>query len=323
LPRRALITGITGQDGYYLSRLLLENGYEVWGVSRRAPEDAAHRLDDLAGSVRLLQADPADSPAVRRALDSVQPDEIYNLGAQSSVAESFRDPAGTLAATGAAAVTLMEAALEVCPRARFLQPASGAVFDPDAPALQDESTPMRAVNPYAEAKVLALRAAAALRASRGFFAVNAILYNHESPLRPAHFVTRKITLAAARIALGVETQLTLGNLDARRDWGHAHDYARAMWMMMQHDTPDDFVIATGVARSVAEFCDAAFARAGLDWRRHVVTDPALLRPAEAQTLVGDASKARRALGWLPEVPFADMVAEMVDADMKRVRDEVR
>ena len=339
--RRALITGITGQDGSYLAELLLSKGYEVWGLTRYSSSGSTWRIDhlraDAAGSggrLQLLLGDLVDGTSLRAAVRAAQPDEIYNLAAQSHVQVSFEMPTYTTDVTGTGAVRLLEAARELAPHARFYQASSSEMFGRPAESPQSETTPFHPRSPYGAAKALAFHAARNFREAYGMHVVNGILFNHESPRRGAKFATRKISLAAARIAAGRQQRLTLGNLEARRDWGFAGDYVAAMWQMMQLETADDFVVATGVSHSVREFCELAFQAVGLplswrgqgqneqgvapDGRIMVVLDPALLRPAEVERLVGDSSKARAAWGWKPTVSLEKLAIMMVNSDVARV-----
>jgi len=328
--RVALITGITGQDGSYLAELLLDKGYEVHGVIRRSSTFNTRRIDHLyrdphEGGVRLqlIHGDLDDASSLNRILRLVQPDEIYNLGAQSHVRVSFDIPEYTGEVTALGAVRLLEAIREVGLAPRFYQASSSEVFGQADESPQIETTPIRPRSPYAAAKAYALWITRTYREAYGLFACNGILFNHESPRRGETFVTRKITRAAARIRVGTQDKLYLGNLDARRDWGFAGDYVDAMWRMLQADEPDDFVVATGESHSVREFLDAAFGQLGLDWRHHVEIDPRYFRPTEVETLCGDASMARARLGWAPRVRFAELVRMMVDADLALAEAEKR
>jgi GDPmannose 4,6-dehydratase len=338
--RRALITGITGQDGSYLAELLLAKGYAVWGLLRYSSVPNTWRIDHLlsdgakSGRLQLMYGDLADGASLRAAVSDSRPGEIYNLGAQSHVQVSFAMPSYTVDVTGTGAVRLLEAARELAPEARFYQASSSEMFGRPSESPQRESTPFHPRSPYGAAKALAFHAARNFREAYGMHVVNGILFNHESPRRGAEFVTRKISLAAARIAAGKQRQLMLGNLEARRDWGFAGDYVEAMWQMMQLEKADDFVVATGAAHSVREFCELAFAAAGLpitwqgqgreeqgvatDGRVLVTLDPALLRPAEVERLVGDSGKAQAAWGWKPKVSFAELVERMTRSDLDEV-----
>lgn len=318
--RRALVTGVTGQDGSYLTELLLGKGYEVWGIIRRSSSPNTRRIDHLreepqaGGKLKLVYGDLTDGSALARVVREARPDEIYNLGAQSHVRTSFDVPEYTADVGGVGALRLLEAVRESGLRPRIYQASSSELFG-SSPPPQSESTHFRPRSPYAAAKLMAYWMVVNYREAYGMHASNGILFNHESPRRGETFVTRKVTRAAARIALGLQERLHLGNLDASRDWGHARDYVEAMWLMTQRDEPGDYVVATGESHTVRELLDEAFGRLGLDWRRHVESDPRLLRPTEVDALRGDASKARRELGWAPRTTFKELVAEMVDADL--------
>ncbi len=314
--RTALITGITGQDGSYLAEWLLEQGYRVCGLVRPASTDSLQRIRHLADRVELLTADVTDQNSIIEALRKTQPDEVYNLAAQSFVAISWSQPLATAEITGLGAVRVLDSIRQVCPKARFYQASSSEMFGAADESPQRETTAFHPRSPYATAKAYAHHMTVVYRESFGLFACSGILFNHESPRRGLEFVTRKITHAVARIKLGLDTELRLGNMRARRDWGFTKDYVRAMWLMLQQDRPDDFVVGTGEMHSVEEFVQIAFDHAGLDWRKHVVEDPTLYRPADVEQLVADASKARSRLGWKPELSFHDLVALMVDEDIK-------
>jgi GDPmannose 4,6-dehydratase len=311
---RALITGITGQDGSYLAELLLAKGYEVHGVVRRSSSDTRGRIAHLA-AVTLHRGDMADGGSIARIVHDVKPTEVYNLAAQSHVGESFGQPEYTGDVTGVGTLRLLEAVQRHAPDARFYQASSSEMFGGMlGTAPQNEATPFHPRSPYGCAKVYAHHQVVNYRESYGLHASCGILFNHESPRRGEEFVTRKIARAVGRIAAGRQDKLHLGNLDAKRDWGFAGDYVQAMWLMLQQETPDDYVIATGETHTVREFCEMAFARVGLRWEEHVVVDPALFRPAEVDLLLGDASKAREVLGWKPRWSFRSLVNEMVDAE---------
>jgi len=319
---KALITGITGQDGSYLADFLVTKGYEVHGLKRRSSSFNTDRVDHLyidsheSGAKFFLHyADLTDGSSLAHCLASIQPDEIYNLGAQSHVKVSFDIPEYTVDVAGLGAVRLLEAIRRTGIRCRFYQASSSEMYG-STPPPQSETSPFHPRSPYACAKVLAHQATVNYRESYGQHASCGILFNHESPRRGETFVTRKITRAVARIKLGLESVLYLGNLDARRDWGFAGDYVRAMWLMLQIDEPDDFVVGTGESYSVRQFAEAAFSYAGLDWREYVKIDPRYYRPAEVPSLCADASKARRLLGWEPHTSFRELVAMMVDADIE-------
>jgi GDPmannose 4,6-dehydratase len=319
----ALITGITGQDGAYLAQFLLAKGYRVLGLLRRSASSdiIGERLRWLGilDRVELLDGDMSDLGSLIRILDRHGPDEVYNLAAQSFVASSWQQPLLTGMVTGLGAVHLLEAVRLAAPRARFYQASSSEMFGKIQAPRQNERTPFYPRSPYAAAKLYAHWMTVNYRESFSLHSSSGILFNHESPLRGIEFVTRKITDGVARIKLGLAGELRLGNLEARRDWGHARDYVRAMWLMLQQDVPDDYVIATGRSTSVGDFCRLAFAHVGLDHREFVHVDPALFRPAEVDVLEGDAAKARQALGWAPTVGLEALAAEMVDADLARHR----
>jgi GDPmannose 4,6-dehydratase len=317
----ALITGVTGQDGAYLAQLLLQKGYRVVGLLRRSAsaDVIGERLRwlGIADDVEMRDGDLIDPSSLIRVVKDVAPDEVYNLAAQSFVATSWQQPLLTGTVTGMGAVAMLEALRLVDPNARFYQASSSEMFGLIQEPRQNERTPFYPRSPYAAAKLYAHWMTINYRESFGMFATSGILFNHESPLRGIEFVTRRITDGVARIKLGLAQELQLGNLEAQRDWGHARDYVRAMWLMLQQDKPDDYVVATGRTTSVRGFCELAFAHAGLDYRDHVVTRDALKRPSEVDVLLGDASKARQHLNWEPSVTLEDMVAEMVDADIAR------
>lgn len=338
MVKRALITGITGQDGSYLAELLLAKGYEVHGLVRRASTfGTTQRIDQLhnwgrgtsgderQGRLELHYGDLADSGAVMRVLENVRPDEIYNLAAQSHVRVSFDIAEYTAEITGLGTLRVLECIrnLGLTSHTRFYQASSSELYGLVRESPQNEQTPFHPRSPYACAKAFAHYATVNYRESYGLHASCGILFNHESPRRGENFVTRKITLGLARIAAGLQDKIALGNLDARRDWGFAGDYVDAMWRMLQQDAPDDYVVATGETHSVREFLDeaAAVIGGGIDWAKHVVIDPRHYRPAEVDLLVGDASKAKQVLGWTPTVPFRDLVRMMVEADMALVRSE--
>ncbi len=317
--KRALITGITGQDGSYLAELLLEKGYEVHGIIRRiALEDERHRMwriRHLMGRVTLHAGSMESFASLFRIIQRVKPDECYHLAAQSFVGYSFEDEFSTLNTNINGTHFLLASVKETTPQCRFYFAGSSEMFGKVEETPQNEKTRFHPRSPYGISKVAGFELTRNYREAYGLYAVSGIVYNHESPRRGYEFVTRKISSHAARIKQGKEKQLRLGNLDARRDWGHARDYVQGMWLMLQEKTPRDFVLATGQSHSVREFCEAAFQEVGLDYRDHVVTDPALFRPAEVDLLLGDASLARKALGWKPVVSFKDLVAEMVKTDL--------
>jgi len=324
--KRALITGITGQENSYLAELLLQKGYEVHGIIRRASTFNTERLDPIyqdphVQGVRffLHYGDLSDSVNLVKLLYELKPDEIYHLGAQTHVRVSFDIPEYTADITAVGAIRILEAIRETGVKPRFYQASSSEMFGKVAEVPQRETTPFHPRSPYAVSKVFAYWATINYRESYGLFAANGILFNHESPRRGETFVTRKITRAVARIKAGLQDKLYLGNLDARRDWGYAPEYVEAMWRILQQDQPDDFVIATGETHSVREFCEEAFACVGLDWKEYVAHDPRYERPAEVDVLVGDASKAKRILGWEPRVRFKELVRLMVEADVKALK----
>ncbi|MDA8068620.1 MAG: GDP-mannose 4,6-dehydratase [Actinomycetota bacterium] len=313
--RRALITGITGQDGSYLAELLLEQGYEVHGMVRRASTEKFERIDHLRDRVRLHQGDLLDHRSLVDALRASRPDEVYNLAAMSFVATSWIQPTLTAEFTGTGVTRLLEAVREACPQARFYQASSSEMFGKVLEVPQTETTPFYPRSPYGVAKVYGHFITVNYRESYGLHASSGILFNHESPRRGLEFVTRKITWHAAAIKLGLRSELSLGNLDAKRDWGFAGDYVKAMWLMLSQDEPEDYVIATGETHSVRECLELAFDHAGLPVDEYVRLDPALHRPAEVEHLIGDAGKARRRLGWEPEVGFEQLIRMMVDSDL--------
>ncbi len=325
--KRALITGITGQDGSYLTEFLIEKGYEVHGLIRRASTFNTSRIDHLYHdphehpSLYLHYGDLADPVQLSRLLSELQPDEIYHLGAQSHVRVSFDIPEYTADVTGLSTVRLLEAIRYVNLRTKFYQASSSEMFGKVVEAPQSEKTPFYPRSPYGCAKVYAYWTTINYRESYDMFACNGILFNHESPRRGETFVTRKITRAIARIKAGLQDKLYLGNLDAKRDWGYAKEYVEAMWLMLQQERPDDFVIATGETHSVREFLEAAFEYADLDWRKYVRQDERYFRPAEVDLLVGDGSKAKRLLEWEPKTSFSDLVKLMVDADIELLEEE--
>jgi len=313
---KALITGITGQDGSYLADLLLARGYQVFGMVRRASTETFERIAHIRDRICLVQADLLDPTSLVQALREVEPDEIYNLAAQSFVPTSWSQPVLTGEFTGLGVVRMLEAVREVCPGARFYQASSSEMFGKVREVPQNELTAFHPRSPYAVAKTYGHYITVNYRESYDLYAVSGILFNHESPRRGREFVTRKISDGVARIKLGLATELRLGNLDAQRDWGYAGDFVKAMWSMLQQDEPEDYVVATGQTHSVREFLEIAFDHVGLHWRDYVVQDPRFMRPAEVDQLVGDAAKARRKLGWEPTVSFEELVRLMVDADLE-------
>jgi GDPmannose 4,6-dehydratase len=315
---RALITGITGQDGSYLAELLLDKGYDVFGVVRRASTENFERIEHLKGKVHLVQADLLDLLSLIRVIQEVRPREIYNLAAQSFVPTSWQQPMLTGEFTALGVTRLLEALRLADPTIRFYQASSSEMFGKVRETPQREGTPFYPRSPYGVAKVYGHWITVNYRESYDLFAVSGILFNHESPRRGREFVSRKITDGVARIKLGLRDKLRMGNLDAKRDWGYAPDYVRAMWLMLQQEHPEDFVVATGRTHSVRQLLQVAFDHVGLDWGQHVEIDEALIRPAEVEELRGDATKARRILGWQPTVDFEGMVRMMVDADLERI-----
>jgi GDPmannose 4,6-dehydratase len=313
----ALITGITGQDGSYLAELLLEKGYRVVGMTRRSSTVTNERIAHLAGRLELVQGDLLDQASIVAALQDAEPAEVYNLAAQSFVPTSWNQPVLTGEFTGLGVTRMLEAIRQVDPTIRFYQASSSEMFGKVDVVPQNESTPFHPRSPYGVAKVYGHFLTVNYRESYGMYAVSGILFNHESPRRGLEFVSRKITDGAARIALGLATELRMGNLDAERDWGHAVDYVRAMWLMLQRPEAGDYVVATGIAHSVRDLCRIAFNRVGIDYEQHVVVDAALYRPAEVDHLRGDASRARAELGWEPTVTFEKLIEGMVDADVAR------
>jgi GDPmannose 4,6-dehydratase len=316
--RRALITGITGQDGSYLAELLLEKEYEVFGMTRRASTENVERISHLVDRINLVQGDLLDPPSLDSALRTAEPHEVYNLAAQSFVPTSWNQPVLTAEFTGVGVTRMLEAVRSVDPDIRFYQASSSEMFGKVREVPQNEETPFYPRSPYGVAKTYGHYITVNYRESFGLFAVSGILFNHESPRRGLEFVTRKISDGVARIKLGLAEELRLGNLDAERDWGYAGDYVEAMWLMLQQEEADDYVVATGETHSVREFCELAFAHAGLDAEQYVKSDPEFLRPAEVDQLVGDASKARAQLGWEPRHSFRELVDMMVDADRGRL-----
>lgn len=328
MTKKALITGITGQDGSYLAELLLAEGYEVHGTVRRASTFGTERLDHLyvdphmhEARLFLHYADLADGGSLSQLVKEIGPDEVYNLGAQSHVAVSFRNPLYTADVDALGTLRLLEAVRMLDKPVRFYQASSSEMYGKVVETPQSETTPFYPRSPYGVAKVYSYWQVVNYRESYGMFATNGILFNHESPRRGETFVTRKITRAATRIKLGLQDTLFLGNLDAERDWGFAGDYVKAMWLMLQHDDPDDFVIATGERYSVRYFLDATFGLLDLDWQNYVQVDPQYMRPAEVEILQGDSSKARNVLGWKPEVDFEGLVRMMVESDLELARQE--
>jgi GDPmannose 4,6-dehydratase len=320
---RALITGITGQDGSYLAELLLSKGYEVFGLTRRLSAENYWRIAHLTGQLTLLPGDLLDQLSLIRVLERARPRELYNLAAMSFVPASWDQPMLTGEFNSQGVTRVLEAVRVVDPSIRVYQASSSEMFGKVREVPQRETTPFYPRSPYGVSKVFAHYITVNYRESYGLFAVSGILFNHESPRRGLEFVTRKVTDGVARIKLGLARELRLGNLDAHRDWGFAGDYVRAMWQMLQQDVADDFVIATGQSHSVRDLVEIAFGRVGLDWREFVKTDPALMRPAEVDHLIGDATKARETFGWTPTVDFRGLVEMMVDADVERLSPAAR
>jgi GDPmannose 4,6-dehydratase len=318
MAKTALITGITGQDGSYLAELLLEKGYHVVGAVRRASTTNYWRIEHLLDRITLKPSDLLDQLSLIRLIDEVKPDELYNLAAMSFVPASWDQPMLTGEFNAQGVTRVLEAVRHVNPRIRFYQASSSEMFGKVREVPQTELTPFYPRSPYGVSKVFAHYITVNYRESYDLFAVSGILFNHESPRRGLEFVTRKVTDAAARIKLGLSESLGLGNLDAHRDWGFAGDYVRAMWLMLQQERADDYVIATGESHSVRELVEVAFGHVGLDWQKHVRLDPKFLRPAEVDLLVGDAAKAQKELGWKPDVDFTALVKRMVDADLARL-----
>jgi GDPmannose 4,6-dehydratase len=317
---KALITGVTGQDGSYLAELLLSKGYEVVGVVRRTSHHSYERIEHLLDRIEVVAADLLDQHSLTVVLQDTRPDEVYNLAAQSYVPTSWTQPVLTGEFTALGVTRILEAVRLVHPTAKFYQASSSEMFGRVTETPQRETTPFYPRSPYGVAKVYGHWITVNYRESYNLFAVSGILFNHESPRRGIEFVTRKVTDAVARIKLGRARELRLGNLDARRDWGFAGDYVDAMWRMLQQPTPQDYVIGTGKAHSVRELVEAAFGHVGLNWQDYVVADPKFMRPAEVDVLLADPSKARKELGWTPKVEFRELVARMVDADLERLRE---
>ena len=317
--KRALITGITGQDGSYLAEFLLEKDYQVYGLVRRSSTTNFERLHHVQDRIHTIPGDLLDQNSLLEAIRTVEPDEVYNLAAQSFVPTSWNQPVLTAEFTALGVTRLLEALRVVKPEARFYQASSSEMFGKAKEVPQNEDTPFHPRSPYGVAKVYGHWITVNCRESYGIYTCSGILFNHESPRRGLEFVTRKVTHGAARIKLGLSEQLKLGNLDARRDWGFAGDYVKAMWLMLQREKPEDYVVGTGVMHSVRELVEVAFAHVGLPWEEYVVTDPSLIRPAEVDILKADCGKAERELGWRPEVDFKELVCMMVDADLEQLQ----
>jgi GDPmannose 4,6-dehydratase len=328
MAKKALITGITGQDGSYLTELLLDKGYEVYGIVRRASTFNRGRLDSIYDPHKpdrkmfLEYGDLSDGSGLARLIAKIQPDEIYNLAAQSHVRVSFDVPEYTTDVTGTGTIRLLEAIREAGIKPKFYQASSSEMYGKVMEVPQTEKTPFYPRSPYACAKVFSYWITVNYRESYGLHASNGILFNHESPRRGETFVTRKITRAVAHIKAGLQKKLALGNLDAKRDWGYAKEYVEAMWLMLQQPEPDDYVVATNETHSIREFLEAAFGHVGLDWKKYVETDPRYYRPAEVDLLIGDSSKAKKKLGWEPKTKFTELVKLMVDADVKLLKDHM-
>jgi GDPmannose 4,6-dehydratase len=318
MAKRALITGVTGQDGSYLAELLLGKGYEVWGVVRRSSSENYERIEHLREQIRFVQADLLDQPSLTQALLESEPDEVYNLAAQSFVPTSWTQPVLTAEFTAVGVTRLLEAIKQVNPKMRFYQASSSEMFGKVLEVPQTENTPFYPRSPYGVAKVYGHYITVNYRESYGMHCSSGILFNHESPRRGLEFVTRKVTDAVARIKLGLATELPMGNLDAKRDWGFAGDYVEAMWMMLQQPVGDDYVVATGETHTVERLVEVAFSHVGLDWKDHVTLDERFVRPAEVDLLIGDPAKAREKLGWQPKVGFEQLVQMMVDSDLERL-----
>ena len=318
MAKRALITGVSGQDGSYLAELLLGKGYEVWGIVRRLSAENYERIDHILDRIHLVQGDLLDQSSLASALVQAEPDEVYNLAAQSFVPTSWTQPVLTAEFTSVGVTRLLEAIRTVNPKIRFYQASSSEMYGKVRAVPQDEETPFYPRSPYGVAKVYGHFITVNYRESYDMHCTSGILFNHESPRRGIEFVTRKVSDGVARIKLGLQTELAMGNLDAQRDWGFAGDYVDAMWRMLQQDDADDYVIATGETHSVERLVDVAFAHVGLDWHDHVVLDDRFVRPAEVDLLIGDRSKAEAKLGWTPTVSFEELVHMMVDADLERL-----
>lgn len=314
--KTALITGINGQDGSYLAELLLSKGYRVAGIVRRSSTETQQRIEHIREKIEIYQADLLDQSSLAKVLADVQPDEVYNLAAMSFVPTSWQQPVLTAEFTAVGVTRMLEALRQSCPKARFYQASSSEMYGKVLEVPQSENTPFYPRSPYGVAKVYGHYITVNYRESYNLFACSGILFNHESPRRGLEFVTRKITDAVAKIKLGLQSELRLGNLDARRDWGFAGDYVRAMWLMLQQNSADDYVIGTGETHTVREFVEIAFNHVGLDWQKFVVVDPKFYRPAEVDLLLGNPTKAMKTLGWKPDVSFPQLVTMMVDADLK-------
>ncbi len=318
MAKRALITGVSGQDGSYLAEFLLEKGYDVWGIVRRLSAENYERIEHIRDRIHLVQGDLLDQSSLAAALVQSEPDEVYNLAAQSFVPTSWTQPVLTAEFTAVGVTRLLEAIRQVNPAVRFYQASSSEMYGKAREVPQGEDTPFHPRSPYGVAKVYGHFITVNYRESYDMHCTSGILFNHESPRRGIEFVTRKVSDGVARIKLGLQTELAMGNLEAQRDWGFAGDYVEAMWMMLQQDEPDDYVIATGETHSVERLVDVAFSHVGLDWHDHVTLDERFVRPAEVDLLIGDRSKAEADLGWTPTVTFEELVKMMVDADLERL-----
>jgi GDPmannose 4,6-dehydratase len=319
MAKTAFITGITGQDGSYLAELLLEQGYRVCGMVRRSSTENSERIEHLKDRIELYQSDLLDQTSIAHVLAQTQPDEVYNLAAQSFVATSWHQPVLTAEYTAVGVTRVLDAIRQVCPKARFYQASSSEMFGKVQEVPQRESTPFYPRSPYGVAKVYGHYITLNYRESYNMYACSGILFNHESPRRGLEFVTRKITHHVAMIKCGLTNELRLGNMQAKRDWGYAGDYVRAMWLMLQQDTPEDYVVGTGETHTVQEFVEIAFGHVGLDWKKYVVIDPRFVRPAEVDLLLSDPSKVKKELNWEPTVSFPELVRMMVDSDLARVQ----
>ena len=321
MKKKALITGITGQDGSYLAEFLLEKGYEVFGMVRRSSMEKFDRIEHIKDRINIKQADLLDQYSIIKLVDEIQPDEIYNLAAMSFVPTSWSQPVLTAEFTAIGVTRMLEAIRAVNRKIKFYQASSSEMFGKVKEIPQTEKTPFHPRSPYGVAKVYGHWITVNYRESYDIFGVSGILFNHESPRRGIEFVTRKVTYNVAKIKLGISKELRMGNLDAKRDWGYAGDYVRAMWMMLQQDEPDDYVIATGENHTVRELVDIAFSYVGLNYKDHIIIDEKFLRPAEVDILIGDSTKARKKLGWKPEVSFEQLIKMMVDSDMELIKKE--
>ncbi|MCY3867351.1 MAG: GDP-mannose 4,6-dehydratase [Chloroflexi bacterium] len=320
MTRKALITGVTGQDGSYLAEFLLGKGYEVYGMVRRTSTVRYERIQHIQNQLQLVQGDMGDLSSLITAISAVEPDEVYNLAAQSFVPTSWNQPVFTGDITGLGVTRMLEALRTVNPAIRFYQASSSEMFGKVREVPQKETTPFYPRSPYGVAKVYGHWITVNYRESYDLFTCSGILFNHESPRRGMEFVTRKVTYHAAKIKLELANEIRIGNLDSKRDWGFAGDYVRAMWLMLQQDEPDDYVIATGATHSVERLLEVAFAHVGLNWRDYAVQDQRFMRPAEVDLLVGDPTKAQQALGWMPQISFEELIGMMVEADLKKLRD---